>query len=183
MRWCHKFKGFFSISLWFIKPENNKSHAGFKYLKINAIYNLEERGLKHIYLFNSNETDKRGEEKMTKALVVEDDPLNMELVVEIVKAMGFKVSTAWNGKEAVEMAEKQVYDLIIMDIQLPDMDGIKTAEIIKSRQVHRDVPVIALTAFAMRGDREKFIGAGFSDYVPKPVDVAAFMTVLEKYRN
>lgn len=120
---------------------------------------------------------------MTKVLVVEDDTLNMELVVEIIKAAGFEVSKAWNGKEAVGMAEKQVYDLIIMDIQLPDMDGVETANIIKSKPGHRDVPVIALTAFAMKGDRERFLGAGFSDYVPKPVDVDAFMKALEKYEK
>lgn len=71
------------------------------------------------------------------------------------------------------MAGKDVYDLIIMDIQLPDMDDVETANIIKSKPEHRNVPVIAQTAFAMNGDRERFLEAGFADYVPKPVNVAA----------
>lgn len=120
---------------------------------------------------------------MTKALVVEDDPLNMELVVEIAGGMGFAVDRAGDGKEAVGKAEKEVYDLIIMDIQLPGMNGIEAMGIIKSKTGNKQTPVIALTAFAMKGDRERFLEIGFDEYVPKPMDVSAFMKVLERYRN
>lgn len=120
---------------------------------------------------------------MTKALVVEDDPLNMELVVEIANGMGFTTEKAFDAKEAIEKAEKEVYDLIIMDIQLPGMDGIEAMGIIKSKTGNKQTPVIALTAFAMKGDRERFLEIGFDEYVPKPIDVPAFMKVLERYKK
>lgn len=120
---------------------------------------------------------------MTKVLVVEDDPLNMELVVEIANEMGFTADKAVGAKEAIEIAEKTVYDLIIMDIQLPGMDGIVAMGIIKSKTGNKRTPVIALTAFAMKGDRERFLETGFDEYMPKPIDVPAFMKILERYRN
>jgi CheY-like chemotaxis protein len=120
---------------------------------------------------------------MTKVLVVEDDPLNMELVCEILGSMGFTVHEASSGKEAIEKAGKESYDLIVMDIMMPGMDGIEAARIIKSKPGYEKTPVIALTAYAMKGDRERFIEAGFDDYVPKPIDVPDFLERVEKYRK
>jgi len=120
---------------------------------------------------------------MTKVLVVEDDPINMELVVEIVNRAGFNVDKAGDAKEAIEKAGKEVYDLIIMDIQLPGMDGVEAMKIIKSKTMNKNMPVIALTAFAMRGDRERFLEIGFDKYVSKPIDVPAFMKILERYKK
>lgn len=120
---------------------------------------------------------------MTKVIVVEDNPLNMELVVEMLTAFGFEVETAVNGEDAVKMAEKKVYDLIVMDIELPGMDGVAATRIIRSKPGYEHTPAIALTAYSMKGDRERFLAEGFDEYVPKPVDVTAFMKVLEKYRK
>lgn len=120
---------------------------------------------------------------MTKALVVEDDPLNMELVVEMVNSCGFMVETAVSGEEAVKKTEKEVYDLIVMDIELPGMDGVAAAKIIKSKPGYENTPVIALTAFAMKGDRERFLAQGFNEYFSKPVNVADFLKMLNKYRK
>jgi len=117
---------------------------------------------------------------MTKVLVVEDMPLNMELVLEIFKSMGFFACGAVNGEEAVRMTEKEQYDLIIMDIELPMMDGINAAKVIKSNPAYEKVPIIALTAYAMKGDRERFLAEGFDDYIPKPIDVPDFMKKMEK---
>jgi len=120
---------------------------------------------------------------MTKVLLVEDNPMNMELVLEILESIGFSAYGARDGKEAVEMAEKETYDLILMDIELPDMDGVEVTRIIRKRNKNKNTPIIALTAFAMKGDRENFLASGFSDYVPKPVDVGDFMKKIEKYKR
>jgi CheY-like chemotaxis protein len=120
---------------------------------------------------------------MTKVLVVEDNPLNMELVIEILKSLGFVVSGAINGEEPIKMVENEHYDLILMDIELPGMDGISAIRIIKSKPEYNNVPAIALTAFAMKGDREKFLAAGFDDYIAKPIDVIGFIKKMEKYKR
>jgi len=119
---------------------------------------------------------------MRKVLVVEDDPLSMELVLEILNAQGFIADEAFNGAEAIKKAEKEVYGLIFMDIALPGMDGVEVAKMIKSNPQYKNVPVIALTAYALKGDRQRFLEAGFDDYVPKPIDVAEFMKKMEKYK-
>ncbi len=119
---------------------------------------------------------------MKKVLVVEDHPLNMELVLEILEAMGFNARGAEDGKQAIGMVEKELYDLIIMDIELPGMNGVEVKDMIKTKPSYKNVPVIALTSYAMKGDRERFIGSGFDDYVPKPIDVPEFMKRIEKYK-
>ncbi len=118
---------------------------------------------------------------MKKVLVIEDDPLSMELVVGILKAQGFSEDEAFDGTQAIRMAEKEIYDLIIMDIALPGMDGVEVKTVIKSKPQYKKVPVIALTAYAMKGDRERFFEAGFDEYISKPIDVDNFMKIIEKY--
>jgi CheY-like chemotaxis protein len=119
---------------------------------------------------------------MTNVLVVEDDPLNMELVCEILRSNGFTVHEASNGKEAIEKTGKESYDLIVMDIMMPGIDGIETTRIIKSKAGYEKTPVIALTAYAMKGDRERLIEVGFDDYIPKPIDIPEFMRIIGKYK-
>jgi CheY-like chemotaxis protein len=120
---------------------------------------------------------------MKKVLVVEDNPLNMELVVEILNSQGFVVDGAKDGEEAIRKSGKEVYDLILMDIGLPGMDGAEATKIIRSKPDYKFTPVIALTAYAMKGDRERLLKAGFEAYVSKPIDVAEFVKVLKKYRD
>lgn len=120
---------------------------------------------------------------MTKALVVEDNPLNMELLVEMLTACGFKAETAMNGEEAVKKAEKEVYDLIVMDIELSGMDGVAATRIIKNKPGYESTPAIAITAYAMKGDRERFLAEWFNEYIPKPVNIAEFMKILKKYEG
>ena len=117
---------------------------------------------------------------MTKVLIVEDDPINMKLIVEIMKSLDFMIQTAENGLEALIMAEKDLYDLILMDIELPGIDGIETTRRIKDKSGHEKTPIIALTAFAMKGDREKFLNAGFDNYISKPIRVADFINFIKK---
>lgn len=116
---------------------------------------------------------------MTKILVVEDNPLNMELVVEILRSKGFNVQTAEDGEEAIRKTVNEVFDLILMDIELPGIDGIEATKII--REKNKYVPIIALTSYAMKGDRERFLSAGFDDYISKPLDVIEFISKLDKY--
>lgn len=118
---------------------------------------------------------------MAKVLVVEDDALNTELVLEILNEMGFTAHGAVDGEEAIKKSEKEFYDLIIMDIMLPGMDGIETTRVIKSMPDYKDVPIIALTALAMKGDKERLLNAGFDCYIPKPIDVHDFRKRMEKY--
>lgn len=117
---------------------------------------------------------------MTKILVVEDDPINMRLMSEILRSIGITADEAENGEEAIKKTEKEIYDIILMDIGLPGMDGIKTMKMIKSKPDYKDARVIALTAFAMKGDKERFLAEGFNDYVSKPINVPEFMEKLEK---
>jgi len=117
-----------------------------------------------------------------KVLVVEDNVLNMELVLEILEALGFEAKGVEDGKEALGIIEKEQYDLIIMDIELPGMNGIEVKNYIKKKVSYEKVPVIALTAYAMKGDKERFIASGFDDYMAKPLDVAEFIKKMDKYK-
>lgn len=117
---------------------------------------------------------------MTKVLVVEDNPLNMELVIEILVARGFTVHEAINGEDAIKKAEAEKYDLILMDIELPGIDGVEVTKILKAKS--KNTPVVALTSYAMKGDRDRFLSAGFDEYLPKPLDITDFLNRLEKYK-
>lgn len=117
--------------------------------------------------------------KIKKALIVEDNPINMELVMEILTANGIIVDEAVNGEEAIEKVEKETYDLVLMDIELPGMDGVDATKLIKSK--HKNLPILALTSYAMKGDRERFIAAGFDDYIAKPIDVNSFIEKINKF--
>lgn len=117
---------------------------------------------------------------MTKVLVVEDNPLNMELVIEILIARGFTVHEAISGEEAIKKTEAEKYDLILMDIELPGIDGVEVTKILKAK--NKKTPVVALTSYAMKGDRNRFLAAGFDEYLPKPLDIPDFLNRLEKYK-
>ena len=120
---------------------------------------------------------------MTKALVVEDNSLNMQLAVDILKSIGFIVEGAADGDEAIRKTETDTFDIILMDIELPRMGGIEVLEKIKRKDAYKDITAIALTAYAMKGDRERFLSAGFDDYIPKPLDVPDFIRKMDKYRK
>ncbi len=120
---------------------------------------------------------------MTNILIVEDNPFTMELIVEILDSNGYCFDTAEDGKEAVLKGGIKSYDLILMDIQLPVMNGIDARRLIKSKPEYKNVPVIALTSFAMKGDKERFIAAGFDDYVSKPINIPGFIEKLKKYEK
>ena len=120
---------------------------------------------------------------MTSVLVVEDNPLNMSLVFEILEMLDFTPVGVVNGADAIKKTKKEVFDLILMDIALPDMNGIEVTKTIKSRKSYKDVPVIALTSYAMKEDSKRIMAEGFKEYIQKPIEVTDFVRTLEKYRK
>ena len=118
---------------------------------------------------------------MKKVLVVEDNETNLYLVRFIIEKSGFEVIEARDGITAVELAVKEKPDLIIMDIQLPDIDGLEVVKRIRASEADGRIPIVALTSYAMPGDRERLIAAGCTGYISKPIDVKTFIEEIEKY--
>lgn len=117
---------------------------------------------------------------MKSVLVVEDNPLIMELVRTLLVSFGYEPVEAVDGAMAIELCKKNKLNIILLDIQLPGIDGTEVLEILKEDPATREIPVIALTAHAMRGDEEKFLRAGFSGYISKPIDIQRFKSVIEQ---
>lgn len=117
---------------------------------------------------------------MIKILVVEDVDFNRDLVVQLLED-NYQVIEAVNGQEGVSIAEKEKPDLILMDLSLPVMDGWEATRILKADTELRSIPVIALTAHAMKGDEEKALAAGCDDYLVKPLDEDALLSKIEKH--
>lgn len=117
---------------------------------------------------------------MTKILLVEDNELNRDMLSRRLQRRGFEVVNAVDGKEGVEMAHSEAPELILMDISLPVMDGWEATRKIKQSPITRSTPIIALTAHAMVGDREKSLEAGCDDYDTKPID---FQRLLQKMKT
>ncbi len=118
---------------------------------------------------------------MKKILVVEDNETNMYLIRFILEKSGYEVIEAKEGAVGVELAIKEKPDLIIMDIQLPDINGLEATKRIRASEADGDIPIIALTSFAMAGDREKALAAGCTGYIAKPINVATFIAEIEKH--
>jgi two-component system cell cycle response regulator DivK len=114
-------------------------------------------------------------------LIVEDDPKNLKLIRDLLQIRGYTVLEATDGKQGVDMTRAKMPDLILMDIQMPVMDGFEAIRILKADPVMKSIPIIALTAFAMQGDREKCMEAGCNDYITKPLDTRAFVTKVKEY--
>lgn len=116
------------------------------------------------------------------ALVVEDDKVNMTIAKDVLTKAGFEVAMAVNGLEAVNQCKQSVYDVIIMDIQLPEMDGITASKIIR-KNYKTYVPIIAVTAYALKGDRERFLNAGMDEYLAKPYNRDGLLMLINKVLN
>jgi len=112
---------------------------------------------------------------MTRILVVEDNPMNMELVTFLLQSNGMEVTQAVDGTEALERVKNDLFDLVLLDIQLPGMDGLCVLKKMRENPALQQMPVVALTAHAMQGDEQKFIDAGCIGYISKPIDVFGFM--------
>ena len=117
---------------------------------------------------------------MPRILLVEDNEMNRDMLSRRLARKGFEVSIAVNGAEAVEMAVTKAPDLILMDISLPVKDGFQATREIRANPESKGVPIIALTASAMSGDRERCLEAGCDDYDTKPVDLKRLLSKIER---
>ncbi|MBX9848336.1 MAG: response regulator [Rhodocyclaceae bacterium] len=104
------------------------------------------------------------------ALVIEDNENNMELITFILEAYGYRTLRAMTGQAGIDMALSNQPDFVLLDIQLPDMDGSEALKAIRAAEAGRKLPVIAVTSYAMSGDRERLLAAGCNGYIEKPID-------------
>jgi len=114
-------------------------------------------------------------------LIVEDNELNMKLFHDLLEAHGFQTLQSRNGFDAMEIARAQRPDLILMDIQLPEVSGLEVTKWLKEDDDLRSIPVIAVTAFAMKGDEERIRQGGCEAYISKPISVAKFLETVKSY--
>jgi two-component system cell cycle response regulator DivK len=114
-------------------------------------------------------------------LVVEDNELNMKLFHDLLESQGYGILQTKDGMEALSLAREHRPDLILMDIQLPEVSGLEVTRWIKEDESIRHIPVIAVTAFAMKGDEEKIRNGGCEAYIAKPISVATFLQTIQTY--
>jgi CheY-like chemotaxis protein len=123
------------------------------------------------------------EKRSLKILLAEDNPVNQKLALKLFEKFGYKADPVNNGHEAIESLKKNPYDLVFMDVQMPEMDGFEATEIIRkpgSGVLNSNVPIIAMTAHAMKGDEQKCIDLGMNDYISKPIEP---QILLEKLKH
>ncbi len=114
-------------------------------------------------------------------LIVEDNELNMKLFHDLLEAHGYNTLQARTGHEALELAREHHPDLVLMDIQLPEVSGLEVTRWIKEDDDLSDIPIIAVTAFAMKGDEERIRAGGCEDYLAKPISVSSFIEKVKRY--
>ena len=115
-----------------------------------------------------------------RILIAEDNPVNQKIAVKILNKLGYEPSLANNGKEALEIVSNEQYDIILMDVQMPEMNGLEATRMIRTCLEIQPV-VIAMTANVMQGDRDDCLQAGMDDYMSKPIDLSELLSQLEKW--
>ena len=114
-------------------------------------------------------------------LVIEDNPLNMKLIRTLLQLGDFDMLEAPDAENGIELAKKIKPDLILMDIQLPGMDGLNATQIIRNDPSLKEIPIVAITSYAMHGDEQKAKSAGCSGYIAKPIDTRSFLDTINEY--
>jgi two-component system, cell cycle response regulator DivK len=114
-------------------------------------------------------------------LIVDDNEKNVKLVRDVLRFAGFRTLEAGTGEEAVSLATKHLPDLILMDLRLPDMDGTNALRRLKAADPTESIPIVAFSAYAMKGDQERFLDAGFDGYLEKPIIVSEFPDQVRHY--
>ena len=117
----------------------------------------------------------------SRILVVQDNQDNMTLIVDVLNSLEYDVLQATDGLRGVEMAQELMPDLVLMDLSLPKMDGWTATRTIKAQEPLNHIPIIALTAHAMKGDRERALEAGCDDYISKPINLQELASKLDEY--
>ena len=118
-----------------------------------------------------------------KVLVIEDNSQNLYLITFILEKNGYTVVSARNGPEGIEVARQQNPELILLDIQLPVMNGYEVAQRLRQTEESKSIPIVAVTSYAMVGDREKALESGCTGYIEKPINPATFIHDIETYLN
>ena len=119
--------------------------------------------------------------KFKTILVVEDNKLNMKLVKGLIKIGKYRMLEAMDAESGIELIREKRPDLVLMDIQLPGMDGLSATKVIKEDPDLKDIPIVALTSYAMQGDEEKALAAGCTGYITKPIDTRIFLETVSQY--
>jgi two-component system cell cycle response regulator DivK len=107
-------------------------------------------------------------------LIVDDNDKNLKLARDVLQYHGFRTLEASTGRQGIDLARENDPDVVLLDIQLPDIDGVTALQELRASEKAAETPVVALTAFAMKADRQRFLDAGFNGYIAKPIDVRAF---------
>ncbi len=123
----------------------------------------------------------RLEDMAKRILIVEDNELNMKLFHDLLEAHGYETLQTRDGMEALRLARQHRPDLILMDIQLPEVSGLEVTKWIKEDDDLRAIPVVAVTAFAMKGDEERIRDGGCEDYIAKPISVSRFLETVQRF--
>lgn len=116
-----------------------------------------------------------------RVLIAEDNGMSMKLFRDVLQASGYETLEATSGEQAVELATQRAPELVLMDIQLAGMDGLTALRLLRENERTAAIPVVALTAQVMTGDRERFLDAGFNGYMAKPVDVLEFISMVKRH--
>ena len=114
-------------------------------------------------------------------LIVEDDPKSLTLTRDLLQISGYTTIEATNGEQGVELAKAKKPDLILMDIMMPKMDGLEATRILKADITTKNIPIVALTSYAMKGDKERMLEAGCDGYIAKPVDIQKLLKTVGEY--
>ena len=114
-------------------------------------------------------------------LIVEDNDLNMKLLNDLLQAHGYSTLQTMDGRDVIKIAREHNPDLILMDIQLPEISGLEVTKMLKADDDLKSIPVIAVTAFAMKGDEEKILEGGCEGYIAKPISVPTFLDTISKF--
>ncbi len=114
-------------------------------------------------------------------LIIDDEPLNVILVRDLLQVNGYSTNEATNGKHGVELAKTSKPDLILMDIQMPEMDGLEATRILKTDTTTKDIPILALSSYAMKGDKERILAAGCDGYLSKPLIIKELLKIVAEY--
>jgi len=118
-----------------------------------------------------------------RILIVEDNELNLKLLNDILEVHGYITIVTGNGVAAIDLARQHHPDLILLDIQLPDISGTEVAQRLKADAETREIPIVAVTAFAMPGERTMILESGCDDYMSKPINIYDFLALVERYTN
>jgi two-component system cell cycle response regulator DivK len=116
-----------------------------------------------------------------KILIIDDNEKNRKLARVLLLHNGYETIEAEDGKQGIEQAKKHLPDLILMDIQMPVMDGLEATKKLRADEQTKNIPIIAITSYAMKGDREKIVEKGFDAYIPKPIDIDGFIEQIKEF--